>query len=89
MDAQCKECIARLYPSNPRQPFFAGDNRYLKPVCFYCANYSPEELPQPRVVEPEWTRRQWQYVQQLRGMVNHLNNEIIELKTKRKPKGKY
>ena len=39
--------------------------------------------------EPAWAREQWQSVQQLRAMVNHLNNKVTELRAKRKPKGKY
>ena len=39
--------------------------------------------------EPEWAKPQWDYIQQLRAMVNYLNNKVTELQVKRKPRGQY
>lgn len=42
------------------------------------------------LLEPEWTQRQWQYVQQIRGQLNHLSNKVTELRaTKRTEQGEY
>lgn len=40
----------------------------------------PERGASPllEITEPEWTRQQWEYVQNLRGLVNHLQNKINE-----------
>lgn len=45
----------------------------------------PEQSPS--APEPEWTQRQWEYVKQLRGMVNHLNHKVTELEAVKKTKG--
>ena len=34
--------------------------------------------------EPEWKRRQWQYVQQLRAQVNYLNTKVTEMRAEKK-----
>lgn len=39
--------------------------------------------------EPEWTKKQWNYIIQLRAMVNHLNNQVTELRARRKLRGTY
>ncbi len=37
------------------------------------------------IIEPEWTRKQWDTVQQLQGQVLHLQSKVEELlKTKKK-----
>ena len=36
-----------------------------------------------------WERDQWQYVQQMRAQVLHLNTKVNELQAKKRPKGNY
>jgi len=52
---------------------------------------NPQELDQPeKPPEPQWTQEQWRYVQQLRGMVLHLDKQVKEaLSKKKKPEGKF
>ena len=42
---------------------------------------TPGTVPQP---EPEWTRGQWDYIRQLRAMVNHLNIKVTEMRAEKK-----
>ncbi len=46
----------------------------------------PEQVSNPLGEEPSWNRRQWDVVQSLRGEVNHLHKEVIELSSKQKQK---
>ena len=67
--------------------------------CFEAAQYGeylpsidPPELKAilPLAPEPEWTHRQWEHIQNLRSLVNHLQKKLNEhtTLTKRK-KGQY
>lgn len=50
----------------------------------------PEPTLRAPVPEPEWTRQQWDYVKNLRGLVNHLQQKLNEHTTlKRREKGEY
>ena len=39
--------------------------------------------------EPQWSKRQWAYVQQLLGRLIHVENELMEFKASRKKKRSY
>jgi len=43
---------------------------------------SDDVKPEPLPDAPQWTRGQWDKVNQLSGMVRHLNNKITELRAK-------
>jgi len=80
---ECEECIERLKPSDPREPFYIKASRfraghYLKPICYYCSNYDPSTQKPPEVKEEQWTKRQWDTVTQLRFGFQHLHEEVME-----------
>ena len=82
VDMTCRECKDKLYPDSPSQPFFIR-GRYHKPLCYYCPGFEgthPIEL----TPEPQWTKRQWYQVDQLKGEVRHYQNKVIELLEKQK-----
>ncbi len=95
----CEECKARLaqipddptrgwvLPREKRERF--GGLSYMKPLCHSCPNNSQEVLSMP-AAEPEWTRRQWAAVEQLRARLLHTEKQLAELqKTKQKSRGEY
>ena len=90
---ECKECIRNLHPHDPRVPV----GRYHQSTCgYYCDKPSYyRELeqaltPDEKSPEPQWAQEQWRYVQQLRGMVLHLDKQVKEaLSKKKKPEGKF
>ena len=43
-----------------------------------------EELPEARPEPPEWTRRQFDIINQLRGQMIHLEKKVIKLYEKKK-----
>ncbi len=47
--------------------------------CWACQYYLPTIVPDP-TPEPKWSATQWDYIIQLRAMVNHLNNKVTELR---------
>lgn len=85
----CKECIESMPLDDPR----TRSGRYGRCGCDYCDKPTYyrelEQLLSPLVAEPEWSKSQWEYVRQLRGMVNHLNNKVTELRSEKKVKGKF
>ena len=89
MDAQCRECLAKLSPENPRQPFYTH-GRYLKPICYYCGNYEPEKEPeQPQQVEhihfqSSLSRKEHDVLIQTALSVQHLDRRLKEHLSRRK-----
>ena len=68
-----KECRERIFPDDPeslrvinRVEFGKIVTRSVPPLCEHCGGYTPtyETIP-----EPEWTRRQWDKVQQIQAEV--------------------
>ena len=50
---------------------------------------SEEEPPQDPLPEPpQWTSKQWDTVNQLRGQMKHLENKVIKLYEKKTEEGK-
>ena len=78
LDNDCIECIERLRPQDPRQPFYISNGQYLKPLCYHCRNYSLHIEEQPEVKEEKWTRRQWDTVNQLRAGFIHVHKDVME-----------
>ena len=89
----CLECIKRVYPDNPQ----VRSGKYNLCGCDYCSKPSyyrqiEQSLvltPVPERTEPEWQKNQWQYVQQLRAQVNHLNAKVTEMRAEKKKKSAY
>ncbi len=90
----CSECLERLYPTDPRVPV----GRYHQSYCdYFCdkPDYDREieaRLPGdvPAASEPgPWQKEQWQSVQQLRGMVLHLDKQVKEALAKKKSPDNY
>ncbi|KKK77615.1 hypothetical protein LCGC14_2851800 [marine sediment metagenome] len=48
----------------------------------------PQELEERQIVEPQWTKRQWGVVNQLRSEVAYLHSKVIKIREK-KSKGVY
>ncbi len=51
----------------------------LSMVMPYC---ELKEEPKEAIPQPEWTKRQWDKVQQLQAMVLHLQNKVAKLSKK-------
>ena len=92
---RCKnysDCAERVYPRDPEASIFHHpanpDPEWWKhSTCDSCYSYQcPEEvLSYPEeVTEPEWTKRQWDAVKQLKAIVLHLQNKIVESSKKKK-----
>ncbi len=67
----CKECLERMYPDDPG----VKSGRYHLCSCDYCGkpdiDREIEKLLEikPPIEQPEWTRKQWDAIQQLRSEV--------------------
>ena len=76
---ECAECLERLWPENPRVPQWDSRRKgYLRPECYGCPNYPPEEEKEIVYADMQWTRRQWDTVQQLRGQVTYIQRKYEE-----------
>ena len=49
---------------------------------YYLPALEPKLEESVSTPEPQWTKEQWQYVQQLRAQVVHLNKRLSELEGK-------
>ncbi len=86
----CKECIRQIYPDNPR----VRSGRYTMCGCNYCDKPTYyreiEETQQAPNLEPLWSSRQWDKVQQLQSEVMGWRQKhaemMMELDKMRKPK---
>lgn len=86
----CKECLERMYPEDPR----IRGGRYNRCGCDYCDKSTDQrELEEKlmrldeileQVPEKQWTSRQWDTVNQLRGLVLHLQRKVNEHLDKKK-----
>ncbi len=83
----CKECIERMRPDDPR----VKSGKYNLCGCDYCSYYMSDEYRIEKLEEavkpieqPEWTGKQWDTVQQLQGMVRHLDSKVTEMRATKK-----
>ncbi len=67
---------------------YFADSNHLLCNSYNCYKYYKEEPKECSTEQSEWTTKQWDYVKQLKAMVNHLHNKVVELE-KQKPKRKY
>ena len=80
---------------NFNQPFYVGLNNPRFPTARsgYLPALEPKEVSlDADKVEPEWSKRQWGIVQQLKAQVLFLSNKINEMRanaSKRKGNSKY
>jgi hypothetical protein len=80
----CQDCKEKLYPEDPSVPQYnPRTHRYLRPLCEGCPD---KEEPITREVEMAWTKKQWDYVLQLKGQelynqkrITKLEDQIIKL----------
>ncbi len=79
----CADCIQRMKPDDPRVPV----GLYHQSGCdSYCNKPTIErDLEQQTQVEelPPWGKNQWNTVNQLRGMVLHLQEKVYTLTDKK------
>lgn len=83
----CEECIKGLWPENPAVPQRYGLG-YLRPLCEACPNYPPDKEEMIVYADMQWTNRQWDVIQQLRGQVAYLQSKYQEQLNERKQSGK-
>ena len=80
---------------NYNQPFFTGHNNPRFPTARngYLPALETKDIPlEADKVEPQWSKKQWGMVQQLKAQVLFLSNKINEIRasaSKRKAKTRY
>lgn len=70
---------------NCYQPFYVGiGNKRFKGISAngYLPALESKEIPREDKVEPQWVKRQWGMVQQLKAQVLFLSNKINEMRAK-------
>lgn len=81
----CNECRKRFRSWGDSPAVRSG--RYHLSACDYCPYYmSPEyrlekledEILVKPIEQPRWAGKQWDTVQQLQGMVRHLESKVME-----------
>ena len=81
----CPECLIKMYPEDPRQPFLLK-GKYLPPLCEPCPNYIREETKEPEPFTTPTVARLFRELDQLRADQRHQKNkwnEHMDKKTKR------
>lgn len=93
---RCKyysECAQKLYPDDPEAPkcrFDRQGNYYLPCLCDGCYGYITAPEPAAPTPEPEWSRQQWQSVQQVKAETTFLHKKLMDhLAEKQKTRGEY
>lgn len=85
----CSQCLKEL-PFNPRN-HAQINGRILDSLCKYCQNSVNGKADlsdlEGRVlfleeIEPQWTKKQWDTVQELRGQVLYLQEQVKKESTK-------
>ena len=93
---ECHEEEERYQPVRPEDFDFPISYDYYRSLCQFHGwpdpgsdiPPNPLEEDDTEIPEPEWTKRQWDTVQQLRGEVRHYSSKVNEMRAQasRKPK---
>lgn len=76
------------------QPFYVGRNNPRFPTARngYLLALEPRQENEVHFVDTQWSNRQWDTINQLRGELNFLTSKVNEMRanaSKRRPKTKY
>ena len=92
----CQECRERLSPLGMNPSVSQWDkyqSKWLKPICYGCSNYDPEEPapPQPQEIIHRLSnmgKAEFDLLQQTARKVDSLEKKLAERDIKPKPKSK-